>query len=131
MKEYWVETLLGGGGLAGLAALVRWLRSAAGRAVISRLRSSRTCEEIREALETLSSVVSAQGEALEWLRAELDSARKELAVAKAALEAEKTKLEADNSKLRKRVAELEAQVKALEAALASRTRRNTTKKEVK
>jgi septal ring factor EnvC (AmiA/AmiB activator) len=116
------EIITSGGVAAAVAAIWRFLRTDAGRRVLAsfKLPSARqSCEEVRSALETLSQVVKAQGESLEWLRSELSKARQEL-------EDEKSRLEADNVKLRKRVAELEAQVKVLEGMLAARKRNVTS-----
>lgn len=127
MFPYFTEVTAGGALAAAVAAAWRFLRSESGRKLLAGLKLStvrQSCEEVRAALETLSLVVQAQGESLEWLRQQLEQARKELAD-------EKSRLEADNAKLRKRVAELEAQVKTLESLLAKRTRnvkRNTTTK---
>lgn len=127
MFPYFTEVTTGGAAAAVLAAIWRFLRSEGGRKLLSSLKLStvrQSCEEVRAALETLSLVVQAQGESLEWLRQQLEQARREL-------ENEKSRLEADNAKLRKRVAELEAQVKVLESLLAKRARNvksNTTTK---
>jgi uncharacterized protein (DUF3084 family) len=88
---------------------------------------SETPHSLKESLESLSSVVHAQGESIAWLRDELEAARVELAEAKAEL-AEAKQAHAviadlaheENSKLRQRVAELEEQVRHLEAELARR-----------
>lgn len=116
--NYLPEVVTSGGILAAVAAVWRYLRSASGKRLLSQVHFGsvrQSCEEVRAALETLSLVVQAQGESLEWLRQQLELSRKELAN-------EKSRLEADNSKLRKRVAELEAQVKVLESLLAKRSR---------
>ena len=112
------EIITGGGVAAAVAAVWRFLRTDAGRRLVAQFKlpsAKQSCEEVRAALETLSQVVRAQGESLEWLRSELGKARQEL-------EDEKFRLESDNVKLRKRVAELEAQVKALEGMLAAKKR---------
>lgn len=118
MFPYFTEVTTSGAVAAVAAAVWRFLRSESGQRFLSSLKLStvkQSCEEVRAALETLSLVVQAQGESLEWLRQQLEQARKEL-------ENEKSRLEADNAKLRKRVAELEAQVKVLESLLAKRQR---------
>ena len=118
MFPYFTEVTTGGAAAAVLAAAWRFLRSEAGQRLLASIKLStvkQSCEEVRAALETLSLVVQAQGESLEWLRQQLELARKEL-------DDEKSRLEADNAKLRKRVAELENQVKVLESLLAKRTR---------
>lgn len=112
------EIITGGGLAATVAAVWQFLRTDTGRRLVAQFKlpsAKQSCEEVRAALETLSQVVQAQGESLEWLRSELGKARQEL-------EDEKSRLEADNAKLRKRVAELEAQVKVLEGMLAARKR---------
>ena len=127
----WPELATGTGAtVAALAAAWRFLRSESGRGVVARFFKAAVDESgsLREAIDNLSQVVSAQGESIEWLRDELDRTRLELVEARVALTAKESKLELENKKLRDRVAELEAQVKALETALAARKRR-TTKKE--
>ena len=88
---------------------------------------SETPHSLKESLESLSSVVHAQGESIAWLREELEAARAELAEAKAELAEAKQAhtviadlAHQENSKLRERVAELEEQVRQLEAELARR-----------
>lgn len=118
------EILTGTGAAAAAGSVWAFLRSAAGKALIARLRSSIKTESasLRAAIDNLAQVVAAQGESIDWLRSELDRTRIELTEARTALADKEGKLERENEKLRKRVAELEAQVKALEAALAKRTR---------
>lgn len=123
--QYLPELVTGTSTAAVAAATWRFLRSAAGKALVARLKTGIVTEtrSLREAVENLAQVVAAQGESIEWLRTELDRTRTELQEARTALNNKESKLEKENEKLRKRVAELEAQVKALEAALASKTRR--------
>lgn len=129
-----IEQIFTGGGVIGvLAAAWAFLRSESGRRLIGRIKGTIMTEarSLREAVDNLAQVVEAQGESIEWLRGELTRTRAELDEARVALTQKESNLAKENEKLRKRVAELEAQVRALEAALASRTRRTTTKKEVK
>lgn len=128
----YLPEITAGTGVAALAAAVwRFLRTESGRVFLGRLRRAAVNEaaSLREAIDNLAQVVSAQGESIEWLRSELDRTRRELAEAREALTNKESKLEKENAKLRQRVAELEAQVKALETALAARKRRTVTKKE--
>lgn len=67
---------------------------------------------LREALDSLASVVQAQGDSIAWLRSELDSARTELELTRTALR--------ENTTLRERVAELEELVRSLEQELTRR-----------
>lgn len=130
----WPELATGTGVAAAIAAAVwRFVRSGTGQSIVAVLRRAAVDETmgLREAIDNLAQVVTAQGESIEWLRAELDRTRIELAEAREALNSKENKLEKENAKLRQRVAELEAQVKALEAALATRKRRTATKKEGK
>ena len=69
-------------------------------------------QAVTDAVESLSKIVEAQGQSIDWLRKELDAARSELALAREAMK--------ENASLRQRVAELEAQVKSLEAELHKR-----------
>lgn len=127
----WPEFVTGTGATAAaVAAAWRFLRSDKGQSFLSGLRRAAINEAagLREAIDNLAQVVSAQGESIEWLRSELDRTRTELAEARSALNNKENKLEKENASLRKRIAELEEQVKALETALAARKRR-TTKKE--
>jgi septal ring factor EnvC (AmiA/AmiB activator) len=125
------EITAGTGLVAAAVAAWRFLRSAAGRKLVGSLRKAAVSEtqSLREAIDNLSQVVSAQGDSIEWLRNELDRTRIELTEARVALTAKESKLEVENDLLRERVAELEAQVKALETALAARKRRTTKKVE--
>jgi chromosome segregation ATPase len=128
----WPELATGTGVTAAVVAAVwRFVRSNAGRSLLSTLRRAAVNEAagLREAIDNLAQVVSAQGESIEWLRGELDRTRTELSEARAALSSKENKLEKENASLRKRIAELEEQVKALEAALAAKKRRTPTKKE--
>lgn len=115
-------------GVAG--TVFAFLRSAAGKALVARVRGAVRSEatSLRAAVDNLAQVVAAQGDSIEWLRGELATTRAELEAARAALHDKETQLEQDNEKLRARVAELEAQVKALEAALAKKTRVKKTVK---
>ena len=74
---------------------------------------------LKEAVESLQTIVQAQGESIDWLRRELDYARGELELARKAMQ--------ENSMLREKVAELEAQVRQLESEL-ERRRKYTPKK---
>ena len=124
------ELVTGAGTAAVVAAVWVFLRSEAGKVVVSKLRRAAIEERasLRAALDNLSQVVESQGESIEWLRSELSNTRRELIEARTALTTKENRLAKDNEKLRDRVAELEAQVKALEAALAKKTRapRKTT-----
>jgi septal ring factor EnvC (AmiA/AmiB activator) len=127
----WTEIVAGSGFVAAMVAVWRFLSSPAGRKIVSSVRKAAVSEtqSLREAIDNLSQVVSAQGDSIEWLRSELDRTRIELTEARIALTAKESKLEVENDLLRERVAELEAQVKALETALAARKRRTTKKVE--
>jgi phage shock protein A len=129
--SYFTEIATGTGLAAAAAAAWRYLRSESGRSVLARLRRAAIDEvgSLRDALNNLTQVVSAQGESIEWLRTELDRTRVELADARTALTDKESKLEKENAALRKRIVELESQVKALEAALAARKRRTVKKEE--
>ena len=127
--SYFPELAGGGGTVAILLGVWRYLKSASGKVLLSQLHigsGRQTCEEVRAALETLSQVVEAQGRSLEWLSSELDKARNELM-------AETNKSEVENVQLRKRVAELEVQVKILEKLLAARkvVKKTTVKRRIK
>lgn len=128
MKNF-PELATGTGVAAVFGAAWRFLRTEAGKAFLSRFRKSVQTEAVslREAIDNLAQVVTAQGESIEWLRSELDRTRAELSEARKALNDKESRLEEENRQLKGRVAELEGQVKALEAALAARKRR--TKKE--
>ena len=125
----WNELAAGTGAAGAAGAAWRFLRSETGRRLLAGFRRTVTNEvsSLREAVDNLAGIVSAQGESIEWLRAELDRTRFELAEARSALTSKESKLEQENVTLRDRVAELEGQVKALEAALAARKRRTTKK----
>jgi chromosome segregation ATPase len=129
--NYLPEITAGTGVAAAAATAWRFLRTESGRAFLGRIRRAAVNEtaSLREAIDNLAQVVSAQGESIEWLRGELDRTRGELAEARTALNNKENKLEKENASLRKRIAELEDQVKALETALAARKRRTATKKE--
>jgi len=127
--SYFPELAGGGGTVAILLGVWRYLKSAPGKILLAQLHigsGRQTCEEVRAALETLSQVVEAQGRALEWLRDELDKAHSDLLV-------EKNKSETENVQLRKRVAELEVQVKILEKLLAAKkvVKKTTVKRRIK
>jgi predicted RNase H-like nuclease (RuvC/YqgF family) len=118
--SYFTEIATGSGAAAAAVAAWRFLKSPVGGRFIAAVTRTfkRETESLREAVENLAAVVTAQGESIEWLRGELDRTRGELGEARAALANRENRLEAENEKLRKRVAELENQVKALESALA-------------
>lgn len=122
------DTIFGvgaGGGLVG--ALMALARSPKVRAAISRLFRA-SAVDLAAAVESLKSVVEAQGESIEWLRAELDRTKEELAEARSELRATEDVVE-ENSKLRARVAELEIEVAYLKEEL-KRRRGGRPKKEV-
>ncbi len=112
--------------LAGTGAVVGVIKFKSVRAALVAFLSE-TPHSLKESLESLSTVVQAQGESIAWLRDELEAARTELAEARAELEQAKQAhaqiadmAASENSKLRARVAELEEQVRHLEAELARR-----------
>lgn len=104
---------LGGGGVAA-AAIAYALRSPKLRGIALRVLSSDF--NVKDALESLKSVVAAQGESIEWLRTELDRTREELNDARRQLQ-ETASLAVENAKLRIRVSELENHVSRLEDKL--------------
>lgn len=107
---------IGGGGGA-LGVIVGAMRSKHLRPVLMRILTSDI--DIRQAVESLKTVVSAQGESIEWLREELENARTELMEARAAVRATE-ELTRENIQLRARILELESHVARLETQLNSR-----------
>lgn len=78
-----------------------------------------TADDLRNAIDNLSSVVDTQGLSIEWLTTQLTQYREELVVANEKLK-DMESIHKENSNLRSRITELEAQVKALEEELARR-----------
>ena len=76
-------------------------------------------DDLRAALENLSTVVDTQGSSIEWLTTQLDSYREKLETANEKLK-DMENIHKENTALRNRITELEAQVAALEAELARR-----------
>lgn len=113
------------GSVAGAAAaFFAYLRTRKGRiAATSYLKRlfnvDPTADDLRAALDNLSTVVDAQGASIEWLTNQLDQYRELLNAAQEQLK-DMEAIHKENSNLRTRVAELEAQVAALEAELARR-----------
>ncbi len=103
-----------GGGLVGL--IVALVRSKAVRSYVARLANA---IDLSDAVQSLQSVVQAQGESIEWLRSELSIAKDELQDARRQL-ARTEALAAENATLRARVADLEAHVQRLESELKRR-----------
>ena len=123
----WEQILINfGGGAGAVGVLLAALRSPKARAVLSRLFTE--AGDIKDSLESLRSVVEAQGESIEWLRAELDRTRSELDQARDQLRHTES-LRLENAQLRTRVAELEAHVGRLEDEL-KRRRGGRPKKDV-
>jgi predicted RNase H-like nuclease (RuvC/YqgF family) len=104
---------MGGGGVV-LGAVLASLRSKKVRTIAGRLFAEDS--ELKGSLESLRSVVEAQGESIEWLRGELDRTRNELDQARIQLR-ETENLKIENIQLRIRVAELENHVIRLEEKL--------------
>jgi predicted RNase H-like nuclease (RuvC/YqgF family) len=106
----------GGAGVVGL--VVQAARSPKIRKALAHLISNSVLD-LTEAVNSLKSVVEAQGESIEWLRTELTSTKAELEIAR--LQLSKTEaLAIENAALRTRVADLEAQVHKLEEELKRR-----------
>ena len=112
--------------LAAAGAVVGVIKFQAVRAALIAFLSE-TPHSLKESLDSLSSVVHAQGESIAWLRNELEAAREELAEARVELEEAKKAhaviadtAAAENKKLRARIQELEEQVRHLESELARR-----------
>ena len=76
-------------------------------------------DDLRAALDNLSTVVDTQGVSIEWLTGQLTSYREQLAEAQEKLK-DMENIHKENTALRVRIADLEAQVAALEAELARR-----------
>jgi predicted RNase H-like nuclease (RuvC/YqgF family) len=76
-------------------------------------------DDLRAALDNLSTVVDTQGISIEWLTSQLTSYREQLAEAQDKLK-DMENIHKENTILRNRVSELETQVKALEEELARR-----------
>lgn len=107
----------GGAGVVGLVVAV--LRSQRARAAVIRLLNDTPGVDLSEAVNSLRTVVEAQGESIEWLREELTSTKAELEIARTQL-AKTEALAVENAALRARVADLEAQVHKLEEELKRR-----------
>lgn len=115
LQEF-IVSIGGGAGVVGL--LTGLLRSPKTRAALGRLLSN-TMIDLEDAVRNLKTVVEAQGESIEWLRAELSSTKEELEIARLHL-AKTEALALENAALRSRVADLEAQVHKLEEELKRR-----------
>ena len=112
-------------------ALAAYFRSKRGRAITlawaKRLFNvDVTSDDLRSAVENMSTVVDAQGQSINWLTEQqaflieqLDIAKTELAEARSQLK-ELDELHRENRSLRKKVQVLEDQVTALETELARR-----------
>lgn len=78
-----------------------------------------TAEDLRSSLENMSTVVSSQGQSIDWLTQELTNYREQLDDAREKLK-QMEDLHQENNTLRGRVTELESQVKSLEDEIARR-----------
>lgn len=119
--------LYGSGAVATATVIWRFIRSEHGQSLIEKIKNSvgGQVKSLKEAVDNLAQVVSAQGDSIIWLRSELDATRLELTAAKEALHNKENYLEEENNSLRNRVAELEAQVKALEFILSKKNVKKT------
>lgn len=114
------EILINLGGGAGVVGLVvAALKSQRVRSAVIRLLGDGSGLDLSEAVNSLRTVVEAQGESIEWLREELTSTKAELEIARTQL-AKTEALAVENAALRARVADLEAQVHKLEEELKRR-----------
>ena len=107
-----------GGGAGVVGTIAGALKSKRFREALRRLFSASVLD-LTETVRTLQTVVEAQGESIEWLRAELSTTKSELDVARLQL-AKTESLAVENIALRARIADLETQVQKLEEELKRR-----------
>ena len=107
-----------------LAGLFAYLRSRKGRdATLSYAKRlfnvDPSSDDLRAALDNLSTIVDTQGASITWLTEQLDSYRTQLEEAHEKLK-DMEAIHRENTTLRARITELESQVAAMEAELARR-----------